>query len=101
MVRSGGDDLMALAVSHMWNIPIPIVSPELNTIHLFHDITPKIVIMANGDNAYSCRKQMTHFSQTRSILCGYQLPSAGVAKNPKVWDDFEKGKKKVIWAFSP
>ena len=96
-----GDDLMASAVSHMWNIPISIVSPELNTIHLFHDTTPKIVIMANGGNAYSCKKQTTHFSQTRSILRGYQLPGAGVAKNPKVWDDFEKGKKKIIWAFSP
>ena len=94
-----GDDLMASAVSHMWNIPISVVSPELNTIHLFHDTTPKIVIMANGDNAYSGRKQMTHFSQTRSILHGYQLPSAGVAKNPKVWDDFEKGKKKSFGHF--
>ena len=91
---------MALAVSHMWNIPISIVSPELNTIHLFHDTTQKIVIMANIGNDYSCRKQMTHFSQTRSILRGYQLPSAGVAKNPKAWDDFEKGKKSHLGIFS-
>ena len=90
---------MALAVSHMQNIPISIVSPELNTIHLFHGTTSKIIIMANGSNAYSCRKQMTHFSQTGSILHGYQLPSAGVAKNPKVWDDFEKGKKKSFGHF--
>ena len=55
--------------------------------------------MANGGNAYSYRKQMTHFSQTRSILRGYQLPGAGVAKNPKVWDDFEKGKKKSFGHF--
>ena len=95
----GGDDLMASAVSHMWNIPISIVSPELNTIHLFHDTTLKIVIMVNGGNAYSCREQMTHFSQTRSILCGYQLLGAGVAKNPMVWDGFEKGKKKSFRHF--
>ena len=95
-----GDDLMASTVSHMWNIHISFVSPELNTIHLFHDTTPKIVIMANGGNAYSCRKQTTHFSQTWSILCGYQLPGAGVAKNPKVWDDFEKGKKSHLGIFS-
>ena len=34
-----GDDLMALAIVCMFNIPISIVLPEMTTVDLFHNVT--------------------------------------------------------------
>ena len=43
-----GDDLMVLAIVHMFNIPISIVSPEIRTVDLFHNVMPQIVIMVEA-----------------------------------------------------
>ena len=93
-----GDDLMASAIVHMFNIPISIVSPEMPTVDLFHNVTPQIVIIANGGSSVS-RKPTTHFSQTHSITRGFQLPGAGVQKDPQIWDGFEEGCKKSFGHF--
>ena len=93
-----GDDLMASAIVHMFNIPINIVSPEMPTVDLFHNVTPQIVIIANGGSSVS-RKPTTHFSQTCSITRGFQLPGAGVQKDPQIWDEFEEGHKKSFGHF--
>ena len=52
---------MASAIVHMFNIPISIVSPEMPTVDLFHNVTPQIMIIANGGSSVS-RKPTTHFS---------------------------------------
>ena len=93
-----GDDLMASAIVHMFNIPISIVSPEMPTVDLFHNVMPQIMIIANGGSSVS-RKPTTHFSQTRSITRGFQLPGAGVQKDPQIWDGFEEGCKKSFGHF--
>ena len=73
-------------------IPISIVSPEMRTVGLFHNVMSQIVIIANGGSSVS-RKPTTHFSQTRSIIRGFQLPGAGTLKDPQIWDGFEEGHK--------
>ena len=82
-----GDDLMASAIVHMFNIPISIVSPEMRTVDLFHNVTLQIVIIANGGSSVS-RKPTTHFSQTHSIIRGFQLPGAWAQKDPQIWELF-------------
>ena len=93
-----GDDFMASAIVHMFSIPISIVSPEIPTVDLFHNVMPQIVIIANGGSSVS-RKPTTHFSQTHSITRGFQLPGAGVQKDPQIWDGFEEGRKKSFGHF--
>ena len=82
----------------MFNIPISIVSSEMRTADLFHDVMPQIVIIANGGSSVS-RKPTTHFSQTHSIIRGFQLPGAGALKDPKICDGFEEGRKKSFGHF--
>ena len=41
-----------------------------------------------------------HFSQTCSIIRGFQLPGAGVQKDPQIWDGFEEGGKKSFLPIS-
>ena len=89
---------MASAIVHMFNIPISIVSPEMSTVDLFHNVTPQIMIIANGGSSVS-RKPTTYFSQTHSIIRGFQLPGAGVQKDPQIWDGFEEGHKKSFRHF--
>ena len=87
-----GDDFMALVIVHMFNIPINIVLPEMRTVDLFHNVMPQIVIIANGGSSVS-RKPTTHFSQTCSIIRGFQRPGAGTLKDPQIWDGFEEDDK--------
>ena len=91
-----GDDLMASAIVHMFDIPISIVSPEI--VDLFHNVMPQIMIIANGESSVS-RKPTTHFSQTSSIIRGFQLPGAGVQKYPQIWEGYEEGCKKSFGHF--
>ena len=56
------------------------------------------MIIANGASSAS-RKPTTHFSQTRSIIRGFQLPGDGVQKDPQIWDGFEEGHKKSFGHF--
>ena len=59
---------------------------------------PQIVIIANGGSSVS-RKPTTHFSQTHSIIRGFQLPGAGALKDPQIWDGLEEGCKKSFGHF--
>ena len=93
-----GDDLMVSAIVHIFNIPISIVSPEMRTVDLFHNVMTQIVIIANGGSSVS-RKPTTHFSQTCSIIRGFQLSGAGALKDPQIWDGFEEGHKKSFGHF--
>ena len=56
------------------------------------------MIIANGGSSVS-RKPTTHFSQTPSIIRGFQLPGAGAQKDPQIWDRFEEGHKKSFGHF--
>ena len=65
-----GDDLMASAIVHMFNIPISIVSPEMRTVDLFHNVTPQIVIkLQMGEALYPENQPL--------ILARHVLPSEG------------------------
>ena len=89
---------MASAIVHIFNIPISIVSPKMTTVDLFHNVTLPIVIIANSGSSVS-RKPTTHFSQTRSIIRGFQLPGAGAQKDPQIWAGFEETCKKSFGHF--
>ena len=67
-------------------------------VDLFHNVTPQIVIIANGGSSVS-RKPTIHFSQTCSIIRGLQLPGAGAQEDPQIWDGFEEGRKKSFGHF--
>ena len=68
-----GDDLVAAAFSHMWNVSVTIVSPCFQyLIDLWHAIDdPDIVIIANGGSYMADGKETTHFSSSRKIDSTY------------------------------
>ena len=72
-----GEPVIAAALSHMWNIPITIVTPTKHrVVKLFHKSEEaQIVIIANG-YPHSCMK-LTHYSQTQpKVYIPEQVPGA-------------------------
>ena len=86
---------MASAISHLWNVSISIITPEIGeVVNLFHDDPdPKVVIIANGGNYMSGQKLCTHFSQSRCLVWGFKLPGHDSKKVQKIWEGYELGKK--------
>ena len=99
-----GDDLIAAAFGHMWNISISIVCPIFNKpLHLFHtQEEPDVVLVVNGGCYTSREKASTHFSATRSKDNNWKMPGHLLYSNPSVPPNLEpivmreKGKAKQI-----
>ena len=98
-----GDDLIASAFSHMWNIRISIVSPRFrNELKLFHNSdNPDVVLVANGGAWMSDDRPSTHFSGSKSIdktftLAGsYLLNVIGPDQAPKLQPILLSNKEKA------
>ena len=68
-----GDDVVAAAFSHMWNVSVMTVSPAfcfpIDLWHAKDDLD--IVIIANGGSYMADGKKTTHFSSSRKINSTY------------------------------
>ena len=71
-----GDDLVAAALSDMWNIAISIVFPCYKyPVDLWHNKDdPEVMLIANGGSFMAHHHKMTHFSSTRPIDVTYKKP---------------------------
>ena len=71
-----GDDLVAAAISDMWNISISIISPCYKyPVDVWHNENdPHVVLIANGGSYMSHSNKTTHFSSTRKIDGKWKIP---------------------------
>ena len=75
-----GDEVVAGAIAHMWNLPISFVIPPVpGEIKLFHNTTADVVVVGNGGPLGS-PKENTHFSATRSSVHGQKIPGHSLKK---------------------
>ena len=107
-----GDDLVAAAISDMWNISISIVSPCYKyPVDVWHnDDDPHVVLIANGGSYMSHNNKMTHFSSTRKIDPKWKLPGSELVNRtiginptlvykrlePTILDNKEQARKMAI-----
>ena len=73
------DDMIATAISKMFNISITIISPQLpQALHLFHDDQePDVLLIGNGGNM-GTEHENTHFSASKSKLANYKKPGSSM-----------------------
>ena len=73
------DDMIATAISKMFNVSITIISPRLpEALHLFHgDREPDILLIGNG-GTMGTERENTHFSASKSKLANYKKPGSSM-----------------------
>lgn len=73
-----GNEIVASAVGHMWNVAINIVLPTVaDPLILFHNCSPDIVIIGNGGPVGSAVEN-THFSASRLKGTNVKLPGSSL-----------------------
>ena len=73
------DDMIATAISKMFNISITIISPRLpKALHPFHDDQkPDVLLIGNG-GTMGTEHENTHFSASKSKLANYKKPGSSM-----------------------
>ena len=73
------DDMIATAISKMFNISITIISPQLpEALHLFHDDQEPDVLLIGNEGTMGTKHENTHFSASKSKLANYKKPGSSM-----------------------